>query len=118
MYVDKQKMQLDQNMQLDISEILGFYPDLFLQKSGGVFMLLHVYIKIVYYGAYKIANFYISAFSAFHHTSFYTKKSLHFRISVYFDHFIRVLYERRYASYMLHHHLCTVRYSGCAGSKK
>ena len=64
----------------------------------------------VYYGAYKIANFYISAFSAFHHTSFYTKKRLHIRISVYFDHFIRVLYERRYASHMLHHHLCTVTY--------
>ena len=64
----------------------------------------------VYYGAYKIAKFYISAFSAFHHTSFYLKKRLHIRISVYFDHFIRVLYERRYASHMSHRHLCTVTY--------
>ena len=28
---------LDRNIQLDISEIFGFYPDLFLQKSEGVF---------------------------------------------------------------------------------
>ena len=33
----KQKMQLGWNIQPDISEIFGFYPDLFLQKSGGVF---------------------------------------------------------------------------------
>ena len=32
-----QNIQLDRNIQLDISEIFGFYPDLFLQKSGGVF---------------------------------------------------------------------------------
>ena len=38
-------------MQPDISEIFGFYPDLFLQNLGGYspyhafYMLLHVYIK-------------------------------------------------------------------------
>ena len=71
----------------------------------------------VYFVAYKIGHFYISVF---HHTSFYTKKRLHIRISVYFDHFIRVLYERRYASHMLHRHLCTVTYlcTVMAGGKK
>ena len=64
----------------------------------------------VYYGAYKIANFYISTFSAF-------EGKLHIRISVYFDHFIRVLYERRYASHMLHRHLCTVRYGRYGGRR-
>ena len=84
---------------------------------------VHIYnphnrsIQLWFYTAYiteriKFAKFYISAFSAFHHTSFYTKKRLHIRIPVYFDHFIRVVYERRYASHMLHCHLCTVRYSG------
>ena len=46
----KQKMQLGWNIQPDISEIFGFYPDLFLQKSGG-YSLFHA--------------FYISAFPAF-----------------------------------------------------
>ena len=65
----------------------------------------------VYYGAYKIA--YICFFGFSLH-KLYTKKRLHIRISVYFDHFIRVLYERRYASHMLHRHLCAV----VAGDKK
>ena len=38
----------------------------------------------VYYRAYKIANFYISAFSTFHWTSFYKGYSLMALYGVYF----------------------------------
>ena len=63
----------------------------------------------VYYGAYKIANFlYICFFGFSPHKHLYEEKTRYqnFRI---FDHFTRVLYERRYVSHMLHRHL---RYGG------
>ena len=74
-------------MQLDIS---GFYPDLFLQKSGGgVFTVpcfLYAFECIgyplygVYYGAYKIANFCFFGFSP--HKLLYKEKTTYqnFRI--------------------------------------
>ena len=98
------------------SEVLGKYTE-HDRRGVPIYNPHNRSIQLWFYTAYiteriKFAKFYISAFSAFHHTSFYTKKRLHIRIPVYFDHFIRVVYERRYASHMLHCHLCTVSYSG------
>ena len=58
----------------------------------------------------KLPTFIYLLFRLFTTQAFNTKKRLHIRISVYFDYFIRVLYERRYTSHMvapspLHRHL-------------
>ena len=84
---------------------------------------VHIYnphnrsIQLWFYSAYiteriKLPTFIYLLFLFTTQAFIRRKDYIYIRISVYFDHFIRVVYERRYASHMLHHHLCTVRYSG------